>query len=322
MYFEYWSERSPKKGGCMKMYMILCALIGCSISSMEQDLKRELSRIVYTIPGQNGLGSEEEYVEEVLGDDITIVPVNTPSYFPDLGQSFCQRHVTQALKKNNYQEGIIYATSQGTATALNYVASHQHHPIKALVLEAALASGNSAVHHTLTGELADMPWVKKIPASYYTLPYLASLVCWGYRPAGQQPIKSVDTISTDLPIIIVHSKDDPQLSFDGACALYYRLRMNGNDNAYFIQKKGCKHTQLFNFDKSYIVSRILNYHLDKQSRIDTADDFKKFQPQPSQFKKQYDALIAQEKKHAYLEHALVAGLLMSGAALAGSLAGS
>jgi hypothetical protein len=101
--------------------------------------------------------------------------------------------------------------------------------IKAVILEAALASGNSAIFHTATGRLMNMRWLNNIPGSYYVAPYFGAIACPGYRPSGQQPIWSVDNIQSNIPIIIIHSENDLQLPFYGACALYYRLRINGND---------------------------------------------------------------------------------------------
>ena len=173
-----------------------------------------------------------------------------------------------------------------------------------------MASGNSAIYHTVTGPLMGMECVKNIPGSYYVIPYLANVVaCPGYRPGGKQAIRSIDTIPVDLPIVIIHSKKDPQLPFDGACALYHRLRTNGNDNVYLIRKEGMQNIQVLgSHNDKEVVKRILRKHLASDSlSTSKQDDLKQFQPDPSQFKKQYDELIAKEAKHVYLERTAILG---------------
>lgn len=143
---------------------------------------------VFAIPGQNGMGSESWYVKNVIGEFSRVISVNTPSLLLDLGQYFCQRHLDDALTNSPYpdDDAIIYATSQGTATALNYLARKPSPNIKAVVLEAALASGNSAVYHTVTGPAMGDDWLRSVPGAYYVLPYLASFICLGYRPGGNK----------------------------------------------------------------------------------------------------------------------------------------
>lgn len=280
-----------------------------SSKAMEREKSEGSDLVVYAIPGQNGLGSESEYIKTVLGEQFEIVNVGTPTTLPDLGQFFCERHLAQAVQKKN-QEGVVYATSQGTATALNYFSKQGNsQKAKALVLEAALASGNSAVYHTVTGPLMGMDNLKNIPGAYYFVPYFANVACPGYRPGGQQAIKSIDKLSTDMPVIIIHSEDDMQLPFDGACALYYRLRQNGNNNVYLISDKGTAHIQILDEEKKDVVKRIIKKHLTEQSHDDDSLDFASYQPDHRQYKKQYDELIAKENKHVYLERLLsVTGL--------------
>lgn len=267
--------------------------------------------VVYTIPGKKGRGSESEYVKQVIAADAQIIKVNTPSFASDLGQYFCGQYLDQALTQAD-KEGIIYATSQGTATALNYIATNaKGKKIKGLVLEGVLASGNSALYHTLSGPREGIECLKKIPGACYMVPYIGIIVCPGYRPGGKQAIKSIDTIQKDLPIVIVHSKKDAQTPFDGACALYYRLRSSGNNKAYLVSKDGWRHKAILESDdEKDIVKRILKNHLQivDNNLVPTQsvdDDLTEFQPEPSQFKKQYDELIAKETKHAYIERTVV-----------------
>jgi predicted alpha/beta hydrolase family esterase len=269
---------------------------------------------VYAIPGQNGLGSEPHYIQYVLqpyeANPLEIIEVPTPGLGADLGQNNCIRLLANAIEKQTrqHQNTILYATSQGTATALNYIAHSQdknpQNKIDGLVLEATLGSGNSAIHHTVSGPLMGLSTLARIPFSYYWMPYVSKLLMPFYWPGGKQPIKSIEKISTDLPIVIIHSEKDPQLSFNDACALYYGLRKNGNDNVYLIPFKGMRHIQILRDSEreAQVVREILAKHvlLQKKQTIDLSA----YQPNPQQFKIQYDALVAREKWHNRLKYLL------------------
>lgn len=200
---------------------------------------------ICAIPGQNGLGSSNQYINTIFNEQHpSIVRVETPE-FPciDLGQSRCISRLRETLTLHKDKKNIvIHATSQGTGTALNYLASEDtDQQIGALILEAPLASGNSAILHTCKGRLMEgVPFIQTIahlPFSYYWLPYLSKALFPLYWPGGKQPIKTAANQNRDVPIIILHSKDDPQLAFTDACALYYGLKSKGNKNVYFLPKK-------------------------------------------------------------------------------------
>lgn len=272
---------------------------------------------VFAIPGQNGLGSETYYIEHLLQPDkknpIEIIRVPTPSWNADLGQDNCIRLLADSIQKlkRQHQNAILYATSQGTATALNFLAHSQdknpQNKIDGLVLEATLASGNSAVHHTATGPLMGLSTLGRVPFSYYWMPYIAKALMPCYWPGGKQPIKSIEKLPTNLPIVIAHSQNDPQLSFNDACALYYGLRQNGNNNAYLMPFEDRAHIQVLGrgHQSAQVLRAILTKHslLKKEQSIDLSP----YQPDPQQFKAQYDALIAREKWHNRLKYVLGTG---------------
>lgn len=296
-----------------KQLFLLTSLISTSLLSMEQSPQ---GLTVYAIPGQNGLGSESSYINNVLNPDqntqLEIIQVSTPTVGADLGQNNCIGYLAKAIEKQTrqHQNAIIYATSQGTATALNYLAHSEdkdpQNKIDGLVLEAALGSGNSAVHHTVTGPLRGLASLAKIPFSYYWMPYVAKVHFPLYWPGGKQPIKSVEKISTNLPIVIIHSEGDMQLSFNDACALYYGLRQR-NENVYLLPFKGKAHLNILSgsAEKARMVREILAQH--KLLPNDRIIDLSQYQPNLWQFKVHYDALIAKERLHNRLKYLLSAG---------------
>lgn len=273
------------------------------ISSMADSAQLQ----VYAIPGQNGLGSSVGYVRNLLGNEaVNVTSVPTPASLPDFGQSRCLGHLREVIRNISFPS-IIHATSQGTATALNYVAHEDKgRQIKALILEATLGSGNSAIHHTASGPLMGLSTLANLPFAYYWMPYVAKVLFPAYSPSGQQPIRSLKNIPKNVVVVIAHSERDPQLSYDDACALYYGLREQGNP-AYLVTKEGCNHIDVLNDNKdSAVVRAILGSHQLLPS-FSHSIDLAVYQPKHEQYKEKYDMLLGKEKNHLYLGYTLTAG---------------
>lgn len=302
----------------MKNKLILVALCASAqyINGMAQQKLH-----VYAIPGQNGLGSEVNYVKKLLGEEaVEVTPVQTPTICPDLGQRRCLKHLREAVNsRGGNPAGIIHATSQGTATALNYVAREDKGKnIQALILESPLASGNSAIHHTASQPSMGLQKITNLPFSYYWAPYVAKSMFPAYSPSGRQAIRSIKDIPANMPVVIAHSKKDEQISYDDACALYYGLREQGNNNTYFITKKGANHVRPLKHSRNRpIVRAILQKHAlltasdEEQGNIQGGIDLSAYQPPHQQFKKQYDVLVAKEKNHARIGYVLTAGFFIA-----------
>lgn len=291
----------------MTKYWILILVMSLSYAMENPHLKKYIQ--VFTIAGQNGLGSDAQYVKDLLGNDnVEIIPVGTPSY-PDLGQSICMNYLEKAVKAHAADPGykLIHATSQGTATALNFLAENKTF-FHGAILEACMASGNSAIAHTLKGPLMNCPRLVNLPLSYYWIPYAAKFLFPLYWPAGRQPIKSLQTIAK-IPIIIMHSKDDIQLPYEDAGAVYYGLKSHGNEQAYFISKEGDAHIEIANsYDKNIIQSILANYNL-STAREPLKSDLTPYQPDSPAFKARHDELIVQENNHKRLGYGLCAASL-------------
>jgi hypothetical protein len=314
-----------KKTTFLTLFLIASTTI-CNIFSMEENrtpTNNTQPRLnVFAIRGQNGGGSEDWYVDKVLGHDkIKQIPVPNPSLLPDLGQGDCMRQFDKTLKKNSQATGIIHATSQGTATALNYVAEKdQGKQVKGMVLESSLASGNSAINHTVKDGMG-MPGLAKLPFFYYWAPYIAKVMFPFYSPSGKQPIKSIAKIPKNMPIIFAHCTRDFQLSYDDSCALYYAARKNGNNNAYLMTKDKYAHVNiLVDYSSSELrldvndvkaIRSILKKHdLMNSELADPSLDLTPYQPDPEQFKKVHDDLVRKEKNHERLGYAVKAGVAL------------
>ena len=272
---------------------------------------------VLAIPGQNGLGynnierHNDCHINTLYNNNTRIQNIPTPTFATDFGQYFCQRHLHQALESINTPCGIE-ASSQGAATALNYFSKNLNNTkIKALVLQSAMASGNSAIYHTVSQYV---PCISSLPGAYYILPYIARL--WlpflTYSPSGEQPVDSVKNIrKSEIPIILVHATQDFQVSPQDSQALYYALKENKNKHVYLVPIDVQHHLHLLDYPDSTedgkkrheaqkCVRNILEYHrIIPTGRLEraTSSRIKTCQPDHKQYQSQYENLLKRESVH-------------------------
>lgn len=214
--------------------MIHSFLLGSIICSHAIAMEVPKTHLL-VIPGQNGIGGDNvtRVLPHFAQNQDLIHLVETPLVIPDLGQGRCQNYLQQKINSLNLNKDdkiILHGSSQGTATVLNYASKHPEQ-IGALILEAVLLSGNSAVYHTVENLM--LPGATSLPGSYHWMPYAAKVQYPNYSPAGEQPICNVDKLPDTLPIIIIHHDKDPQLSHKDAQALYAHLKQK-NNTVYFI----------------------------------------------------------------------------------------
>ena len=290
--------------------LLFTLLIGNSltINAMNQE-----NHHLVVVPGQNGFGGGN--VTTVLphfADNRNLIHhVETPSIIIDFGQNRCAGYLKKVMSP--LDKTIIHASSQGTATALNFTASHPE-KVSALILEAVMLSGNSAISHT-TKKLI-LPGISSLPGSYYWLPYAAKVIFPFYSPAGNQPIHNIDKLPKDLPIIILHCEQDTQLSFNDAQSLYAALRQK-NNNVYLLPINSQSwpiHVEMLNkgAGEINIINAILQKHKlphdqDKANSINlTSIDLIKIQPIVSdtvnnEWLTHFNELLRKENKIWYID---------------------
>jgi hypothetical protein len=277
---------SIQRGQTMKKNIFLfITLTSVYAIAMEPEAQTHL----LVIPGQNGMGGQntDMVLPYFACNKNNKTYIETPLVRPDFGQDKCQSFVDEVINRLEGNHFIIHASSQGTATALNYTAKNPQR-IKALILESVMLTGNSAIFHTVDNVM--MPQQCDLPdSSYYVLPSTAKVVYPDYAPTGEQPINNIDTLSTDLPIIILHDDQDFQLNFKDAQALYaYLTHTKKNKNVYLFAQESEKgqHINLlkkYNTEEISAINTILMLHnLLPSDRNQTTIDLKKYQPEVQQ----------------------------------------
>jgi hypothetical protein len=295
------------------LFIFACSSLHHFVYSMEHEKKPELH--IYAVPGRSGWGSDSNYIESMLPENVPahITQVETPQYFPDMGQGACIRLLEQAIKHISLKNtNIIWATSQGTATVLNRLAQKPQQKIDAVILDSTLVSGNSAIVHYVRNSdkhlfMSGIPkrahLLTKLPYADYWLPYLAGIDGYTrYFPAGRQPIKSACQIPNNLLIIMIHATRDKLTPYSDACELYDILRKRGNNNVYFITKDSEGHSDLLEKSDKPILEAILQKHSLLPKNKEIAVDLAPYQPDPEQFKPLFTKLYKKEMRHEKICH--------------------
>lgn len=307
----------------MKFSTFTVMLTHCYIALAMQQVPVQGTTKLVVVPGQNVLGGIIK--GQIVSNTDIVIPqlkdqrhfCETPALIPDFGQERCLSYLRKTLTHNveGADNVIIHASSQGTATALNYICN-QAEPrvknIKAVILEAVMLSGNSAIYHTTQRMVA--PWATSLPGSYYWLPYIAQRLYINYTPAGIQSILNIDKLPKNIPIIIIHNTHDPQLSYQDAQALYAYLQQNNHNTYLFkhIYPEGDPgHVLLLNEENNkkeiQAIQTILNQHdlLETQTKSEQKVDLTPYQPKvKKKWLDHFNNVLNKEQKIWYFDKIL------------------
>ncbi len=302
----------------MKKVILIFSLVipTSSIKSMDRltniNNKIESKKTkVLAIPDANDMGSEADYIAEILGENqVRVKKVYNPKW-PDLGQDKCIKYLKYEIDTSNKTEKIIiHATGQGTATALNYLGDDKDaHKIDGLILESVIASGNQYIIDLLKSSNSTfVNW----PLAYYWLPYISMVRCFvpSYSPSGKQAIKSIRSIPINIPVIIINTKRDTQ-AYDAASALYYGLKEHGN-YVYLIGDSKTRSVRLIESleEKNLIQSILKNHKLIKGKKKQEETDLSVTKPDRRLSKKIYDDLLSKEYKHEGIKLLVISAIVV------------
>lgn len=176
-----------------------------------------------------------------------------------------------AQKENKPDKVVCMGLSRGGAAILNYAATHPNN-IKALVVEAPFDKLKNVLH-----ELADRYGLGWIPGFKRLFRNIIFSKYPSYDKNGKHPISLVHQIPKNIPILIVHSKEDELISYKSSQRLFHKLRKHGHKDVYLLILNKGKHAK---------------YHL--------GDDSEKYQETVHAFYKRYgipyDPTLAQKGK--------------------------
>lgn len=131
----------------------------------------------------------------------------------------------------NLEDDVWFGESRGGSALLNLLGSnlmqHRKQP-KAVICDSPFDSILHVIAHRAKRWCIDKLITAATIERY--LPYF----CRHYNPNGMQPIDSVERISIDVPLLLIGSRQDTQVPFQGVVALYTKLRQRGHTKVHFL----------------------------------------------------------------------------------------
>ncbi len=272
--------------------LFLTLALTCNLLTFCQDNEKEFNYLFV-----HGLGGDRNQIRpyidyKVIKKGIACHSFNGPevnegSFFKScLGQEDDIEQISDGITDKNISNPLIgVGVSKGAATLINTVGSQAIPNIKALVLESPFANASEVVrNHKL--------------ARYSALGFLFGgdrLAKWSfpnYKPDGIQPIKVVNKIPRDVPIMIFHSKKDALIDIEHSRKLYLELIKENRDNVYLIETEDGDHANVIwnQTRKNLFILNVIHefykkYNLPYCPELIKNIDLKKFQPSLKEIQK-------------------------------------
>lgn len=134
---------------------------------------------------------------------------------------------------------VMIGVSRGAVAALNYCALFKPATVRALILESPFDHIDNAVQQrTKTSYFSWIPGGKYIGNALFDYLYPA------HNRQGIQPIDVAPKLPRNLPILLVHAKNDSIVPFSCAENLVNQLKKSGHTNLYFLPMQDGNHAHL------------------------------------------------------------------------------
>lgn len=143
------------------------------------------------------------------------------------------KHYKNHIKKYPQADVILYGDSRGAATIFNFITLHKPERVKAAVVEGLFDSVTHGMKHFLYDD--------KPLATEERLHQMFSMVMRKYRKDGINPGKCAQTITDDIPLLIVSSLKDGLVAPQSTFNVYKQLKKRGHKNVHLLVLKKSLH---------------------------------------------------------------------------------
>ncbi|MDR3646077.1 MAG: lipase family protein [Candidatus Babeliales bacterium] len=233
--------------------------------SMTQDIE-------YLFAHGHAAGKKQfKYYKELIpladkGLAFDCVDANNKPLYPSIikirptafGQELDIQVLTNAIQDINVPI-VGIGVSKGAACWINTAAKKENiNSLAALVLESPFANVNEIIH-----KFKFIDYLNYIPCGQFIAKKGAQKILCHYDPYGIQPIYSISKITNkNLPIFLIHSKQDKLIPINHSRRLYNKFLKNGFTNVYLIETDIGHHAGIIHTDQSKIFPKALNsfYH--------------------------------------------------------------
>ncbi len=141
-------------------------------------------------------------------------------------------------KKIGNGEIVIFGISRGASTAFNFMALHNHHAVKALILESPFDAMASIIDNKR--KRWHLEWLSPDFGQF-----LLESIFWKYKRNGIRPIDLAGAIRKDLPILIICSKEDQLVPYQSSVKLYKKLKESGHQAVHLFIADHGKHAKIW-----------------------------------------------------------------------------
>lgn len=142
---------------------------------------------------------------------------------------------------------ILFGRSMGAATIINYLATYKPTNIKAVILEAPY----DCIENVIWSKIGPLQWLglgKAFTATQYPQ----------YNSNGIKPSKCIHTISTDIPVLFVHSKKDSLIPVSCSRGLYKNLKKMGHKKVYLLELNNADHNDATTSSDANMYQRVVH----------------------------------------------------------------
>jgi dienelactone hydrolase len=160
---------------------------------------------------------------------------------------------------------IAYGMCRGGSALINTIAKHNPQHLQALVIEAAYASYPKILYGFLSSYGISTKYAESFAKFLFPAYEIGSVSC-------QKAIPFIK--NKDLPILIMHSKDDATIPFAHSLMLYKAFKDNGFTNVYLAELQGQHAYSLRDDQKAYLTaihSFYKKHNLPYEAEYATAD---------------------------------------------------
>jgi predicted esterase len=161
----------------------------------------------------------------------------------NLGQNLDMHTLIEAyeeLERSGDQDIVLVGVSRGAVTILNTVALKKWDDrLKAIIVESPYDTLQNVAHHVLKQK-----YIGWIPGSNRLALKMLNTKFPMIDLNGIMPISCVKDIPKNLPIFLVHSRNDAVIPPQSSRALYIALVESGHTNVYYLEMAGGEHARL------------------------------------------------------------------------------
>ncbi len=168
-----------------------------------------------------------------------------------MGQGADVKTIAEFVEKGIIDEPfILFGICRGGSAAINYVAQYNPKNLKALVIESTPADMPALLH----AKMAQTGINQKFDESFFRMLFSA------YPKNATPPVKALKNIANkELPILILHSKDDENISFEHSLMLYLSFKDHGFCNVHLVPLQG-KHAYSLQQDSVNYLTAVHSFY--------------------------------------------------------------